>query len=752
MPHTFDRLKAALADRYAIERELGADRMTMHCFARPLQVMLASTLLAALFPSALSAQCADGTPPPCEVRARQVVARATPPPSEAERGRSFLVLPFRNLTRAPELEWLIDGSVALLSDALGQWQEISVVPETRLFPALRRHGLTGGEVMDEQVVRRVAAETGGWTVVTGDVLETGGRIQVRARAHDVVTNQEVARAVEEAESDEDIRAVWERVAFGLLGTEDLARRPDLIRASTTTQSLDAYRAYLRGRAHLDRMEYGAGLEAFQEAVRLDSAFALAHTMVAIAWMGKVGPFSLDPEPGEAAALLDPRSEFNRALQRAVTLSSRLPPRERHLVQAVHALFQGQLPAARLAVENMVTADSTDIDALWLLAFIESIDPVLVTVNGVERRRGSLNAAMRLLKRVTVLDPTRRDVYASLALTYHFAGGYWIGAWTSNGIRREPASFIDMVAGRVDRRFALVLRDTLELIPVYPVDSLEFISHDSLLVARARARATARAWVDRWVTAAPADPRAQLWASSVYELDGDFDAALSALLSAESLEDTRSVTLGARRMVLLGKLNRHAEAFALLDSLWGRDEAIPRFWQDIFAVFAWGTGLLLEHGDLVRADSAYGVMVERLLRRRVGDDADAVAAAALTGALPRPSRRWWAFAAAELPQTLVLTALDTLLKNIDRVPAAGPLANAIPLLLDGAAQATGAEERGHLAARAIDAAFVLAGQEREDLAFELALFAVGIDPALLDRVANAPWYSGRAREPSDNVEY
>ena len=109
----------------------------MHYYMRPLQVMLAATLLVAVLPVPLRAQCADGTPPPCEVRTQQVVASATPPPSEAERGRSFLILPFRNLTRSPELEWLIDGSVALLTDALNQWQDITVVPETRLYPALR---------------------------------------------------------------------------------------------------------------------------------------------------------------------------------------------------------------------------------------------------------------------------------------------------------------------------------------------------------------------------------------------------------------------------------------------------------------------------------------------------------------------------------------------------------------------------------------------------------------------------------------
>ncbi|MEK6769984.1 MAG: hypothetical protein AABY85_13510, partial [Gemmatimonadota bacterium] len=112
------------------------------------------------------AQCPDGTPPPCATRAR--AARVTPP--AAERGRRFLVLPFRNLSRNPEHDWLVEGSTTMLAEALSRWQDLSVVSDERLYPALRRAGLTPGAVMDPVPVRRVADETGGWTVVNGEVL------------------------------------------------------------------------------------------------------------------------------------------------------------------------------------------------------------------------------------------------------------------------------------------------------------------------------------------------------------------------------------------------------------------------------------------------------------------------------------------------------------------------------------------------------------------------------------------------------
>ena len=82
-------------------------------WSRP--VISSAVALVALWPSDLAGQCPDGSPPPCAVvRPAAMQTRGLPPPPPEERARSFLILPFRNLTGSPEHEWLIEGSVALL--------------------------------------------------------------------------------------------------------------------------------------------------------------------------------------------------------------------------------------------------------------------------------------------------------------------------------------------------------------------------------------------------------------------------------------------------------------------------------------------------------------------------------------------------------------------------------------------------------------------------------------------------------------
>src|SRR3989440_683452 len=143
-------------------------------------------LLSALVVRSAGAQCPDGTAPPCR-RGAPGAATTSPPPAERDRARTFLILPFRNLSRIAAYQWLVEASPTMLADALGQWTELTVVPDERLYPALRRHELHPGDVMDLASLRRVAAETGGGAAVAGGNIVKGERPQVRGPGHHGVT-------------------------------------------------------------------------------------------------------------------------------------------------------------------------------------------------------------------------------------------------------------------------------------------------------------------------------------------------------------------------------------------------------------------------------------------------------------------------------------------------------------------------------------------------------------------------------------
>src|SRR5256885_14347771 len=369
-------------------------------------------LLSALVMRSAAAQCPDGTAPPCRKGAPEGAATSRPP-AERDRARTFLVLPFRNLSRSADYQWLVEASPPMLADALGQWTEVTVVPDERLYPALRRHELHPGDVMDLASLRRVAAETGGWTAVTGEIIVTGARLHVSARAYDLVTRRQVARTTFEGRATDDVRRAYDQIATVLLRAAGLEQASaDL--GTATTRSLDAYRSYLRGVAHLNRAEYRQARDALLDAVRIDSAFAQAY--------GKLAKVSL-----LAFSVLDPDNPAYGYAERAAALSNRLPPRAARPRPPLRSLPNADFTRARTELAGLVAQDSNDVDALEELAGLEFLDPLLVATPTGERRRGSLNAATRLSRRVLDLDPTRHGAYQGLVVIYSLAAGQPPGA-------------------------------------------------------------------------------------------------------------------------------------------------------------------------------------------------------------------------------------------------------------------------------------------------------------------------------------
>ena len=478
-----------------------------------------------------------------------------------------------------------------------------------------------------------------------------------------------------ARARDDVRRAYDQIATALLRAAGLEQgSADL--GTATTRSLDAYRAYLRGMAHLNRAEYRQARDALLDAVRIDSAFAQAY--------GKLAEVSL-----LAFSVLDPDHPAYGYAERAAALSNRLPPRAASHVRALRSLLNADFTAARRELGGLVAQDSNDVDALEELAGLEFLDPLLVATPTGERRRGSLNAATRLSRRVLDLDPTRHGAYQGLVVIYSLAAGQSPGAMA--GYRRElprpvrssvrawcSCDFELGVAGQPpgrgsDSALALqfagpdlmlvpLLRDSLELVPV---DSLAALPAESLAASRARARAAARAWARRWLVAGPAEAEAHRMTARVLELDGNYEAALRELDIADSLGvEAEAEALAARRMILLGKLGRLDDARRIADSLWGAHY----FGGELFATvpamteaYAWATNLFAAAGDFERVRAALAAFSARLAVRLEPAQAYAATVTLLSGSESGP------VAPVVLPDGLRRSVREALRAELARYP-------------------------------------------------------------------------------------
>ena len=558
--------------------------------------------LLALASRALSGQCPDGSAAPCGVRA------IAPVPPASERGRRFLVLPFRNLSRGSEQEWLVEGATSMLGESLGRWREIHVVADDRLYPAMRRYGLTAGAIIAPERVRRLAEETGGWTAVSGDIVSSGGRLRVSARAYDVVTNRDVvARFTVDAPTSADVRPLFESIATRLLHGAGLDTATASL-ATITTRSLDAYRAYLLGVRHINRAQFRQARDVLLQAVRLDSAFAQAHFLLIEAALG-ADPFSV----------MTPGTVLSRSYDRSLALADHFAPSERELFLGVDAIFSGRLTAAREILDARIARDSNDLRAVSWLSFLEYADGILVTLpGGGERRRGSVNENLRLARRVLAMDPARHDAFVPIMGQYLLAAGAFPGI--QPGWRRETGNLVRLFTSAPARVFVPLLMDSIVMVPA---ESLFAIAPDALVAARRRALDSAVAVSNRWLAVGPTEGTARHMAAEVAVMTGEYERALEQLRIADSFGNELGV-LDSRllRMSILARLGRYDAARRSIES----DAARKRISMDVGLAFldegmaaSWAFNLHVMAGDTVNANDLLG-MRTRFVRGMLPDSA------------------------------------------------------------------------------------------------------------------------------------
>jgi TolB-like protein/Flp pilus assembly protein TadD len=215
-------------------------------------------------PSALFAQCPDGSPPPC----RAQPTRVAPPPN------SVAVLYFDNLSRDTADAYVAEGLTEELIARLGQVHRLRVKSRA----AVERHRGAG---RDPAFLGRALGVA---HLLNGSVRRSGTRLRVTVELVRAATGDRVwGDQYDRTDADllvlqEDIaRAVVAAIAGRLLPAEraSLATRPTVDPA--------AYASFLRGHYYLaqrSRRAVARAIEEYEAAVRLDPGFTAALARIA----------------------------------------------------------------------------------------------------------------------------------------------------------------------------------------------------------------------------------------------------------------------------------------------------------------------------------------------------------------------------------------------------------------------------------------------------------------------------------------
>ena len=213
---------------------------------------------------------------------------------------SLAVLPFENVSRDPENDYLSDGITGSLINNLATMPKLRVMAQSTVF----RYK---GREIDPQAVGR---ELNVRAVLTGRMMQSGGSLRIGTELVDVATGSQLWGAQFDRKPG-DIFVIQDEISNEISGKLRLqltrAEKKRLIKRHT--EDAEAYRLYLQGRHHWNRWTEEGFYKAigyFQQAIQKDPSYALAYAGVAdsyvlLGWNSYLPPKDAFPK-GKAAAM------------------------------------------------------------------------------------------------------------------------------------------------------------------------------------------------------------------------------------------------------------------------------------------------------------------------------------------------------------------------------------------------------------------------------------------------------------------
>jgi serine/threonine protein kinase/tetratricopeptide (TPR) repeat protein len=213
---------------------------------------------------------------------------------------SLAVLPFENVSRDPENDYLSDGITSSLINNLATVPKLRVMARSTVF----RYK---GREIDPQAIGR---ELNVRAVLTGRMMQSGGSLRIDTELVDVATGSQIWGAQFDRKpgdiftiQDEISHEISEKLRLQLTRAE----KKRLVRRHT--EDPEAYRLYLQGRHHWNRWTEEGFYKAigyFQQAIQKDPGYALAYAGIAdsyvlLGWNSYLPPKEAFPK-GKAAAL------------------------------------------------------------------------------------------------------------------------------------------------------------------------------------------------------------------------------------------------------------------------------------------------------------------------------------------------------------------------------------------------------------------------------------------------------------------
>lgn len=305
-------------------------------------------------------------------------------------------------------ERALDGLSGQLITALEQSRRFEVFPRYRLFDILLQLEKPNIDFIDESYGREICSFTGASTMATASIRKFGDVYSIDLKLYDIERNTLLFAEQVEGNHQSAIPDMLDQLSQKVRtefkeDPDDIEVHSDKI-AKVTTGSVEAYYHYYKAVELLSKFDAPKAYREFEQAIMLDSTFALAYFKYSEALGG--------------------RSVYKtRLMRQAVALIDRLPEKEQYLVKAAEIRDSQGRDSALSFLQQIEQKYPQDKDMLYQLSVLSRPDDALTYTQrlldlypaheeGLERLYFIYNTlrqedeALQALSRLAILAPVR----------------------------------------------------------------------------------------------------------------------------------------------------------------------------------------------------------------------------------------------------------------------------------------------------------------------------------------------------------
>jgi len=331
------------------------------------------------------------------------------------------VMPIRNVTGDPELDWYSEGLANLVRDNLTRSRYLRVVSPVKWQAIV-------GDAETEAEMTSLAAEEGIGFVLSGEMIMTPGGITVSSRLTDTLGGVALSSRQVESLTPETLLTAAGPIATQVKQGLNVPREEqvDIFAADFATNNLSAYESYIAGLGFFLNYQYKKAEQSFGAALQLAPDFAVARYRLAY----------IQAVTGRTEEAL---TNIEKALQ-----SEFLPDRERQYIEAAQALFNRDYDTAAARYEALLERYPFEIEAREMLAKtywgqyrqdeavtlmreLANEEPqnqvIWSTLGGYLLGMGEFEQAQPALQRFAQLAPENPNSYALLGDSLRYQGDY-----------------------------------------------------------------------------------------------------------------------------------------------------------------------------------------------------------------------------------------------------------------------------------------------------------------------------------------